>query len=230
MLRPYATPCALAQCVVVRFRDSRLLLFFWLLWLSVLPVQCMKFASQKGSLSQQSKRRPGYKVSRTCTFGYAVALTMWKDVRQRGWKRLLETSEAEGGRCLHNSLRYPTQEQRVTFTEDITPWIWANCSMSGLSALTRVADDVEVRRAVFEGSVLRLTLARRPDTLGNSDVLIGRIQDQGRWVLRCDGRDVARGNGLTIDESPALDITAEPDGLALRCPPAGVHELEVRFV
>lgn len=96
-------------------------------------------------------------------------------------------------------------------------------------ALTRVADDVEVQRAVFEDGVLRLTLARRPDTSGNSDVLIGRIRDRGQWMLRCDGRDVARGTGLAIDASPALDIKAEPDGLALECP-VGVHELEMRFL
>jgi hypothetical protein len=69
-----------------------------------------------------------------------------------------------------------------------------------------------------------------PNAFGTSDVLIGRMQDRGSWVLRCDSRDVARGNGLAIDESPTLDIKAEPDGLALRCPPAGVHELEMRFV
>jgi hypothetical protein len=96
-------------------------------------------------------------------------------------------------------------------------------------ALTRVADNVEVQRAVFEAGVLRLALERRPDTFGNSDVLIGRMRDRGSWVLRCDGRDVARGTGLAIDESPTLDITAEPDGLALRCP-VGVHEVEMRFV
>jgi hypothetical protein len=96
-------------------------------------------------------------------------------------------------------------------------------------ALTRVSDDVEVQRAVFEAGVLRLTLVRRPDTFGNSHVLIGRMRDRGSWVLRCDARDVARGTGLAINESPTLDITAEPDGLALRCP-VGVHELEMRFV
>jgi hypothetical protein len=82
---------------------------------------------------------------------------------------------------------------------------------------------------VLDAGGLRLTLGRRPDTFGTSDVLIGRIWDRGSWVLRCEGRDVARGTGLAIEASPTLDMTAEPDGLALRCP-VGVHAVELRCV
>ncbi|HUA84563.1 MAG TPA: hypothetical protein VMB85_11930 [Bryobacteraceae bacterium] len=97
-------------------------------------------------------------------------------------------------------------------------------------ALTRVGGNVAVLRAVFRLGVLRFTLGRYPDACGNSEVLIGRIEKRGPWVLRCDGRDGARGNGLLVTESAASYIRTDGDGLALQCPPTGTHDFELRFL
>jgi hypothetical protein len=94
-------------------------------------------------------------------------------------------------------------------------------------ALTRVADDVEVRRAVFDGGALRFTLSLRSDRRGAGTVLLGRMAGRGPWVLRCGGRDIARGQGMSIEASGASTLRVDGEGLELRCPPTGIHDFEM---
>lgn len=96
-------------------------------------------------------------------------------------------------------------------------------------ALVRVADDVDVHRAVFAGNSLHFRIALRDGKRGSGDVAIGRVADRGAWSLTCDARDFARGQGLAVEPSTVGDIHTERDGLVLRCPLAGVHDFVLRF-
>jgi hypothetical protein len=108
------------------------------------------------------------------------------------------------------------------------PWDRAHFSEP---ALTRVAADVDVSRAVFdrESESLEFSLTRRSDRRDDGAVVLGNMAQRGAWSLTCDGSEVARGRGREVAVTGPIGLAAAADGLALTCPPGGVHSFVVTF-
>ncbi|MDB6001894.1 MAG: hypothetical protein JWP52_3593 [Rhizobacter sp.] len=102
-------------------------------------------------------------------------------------------------------------------------------------ALTRVASNVDVAKALFDPSTRRLefSLHRRDDLEEslNADgaVLIGNVSGQGAWTLRCDNQDVAQGSGDALTQLSAIDLSADASGITLRCPDGVPHQFVMTF-
>jgi hypothetical protein len=98
-------------------------------------------------------------------------------------------------------------------------------------ALQRVADDIDVTRALFDraANVLAFTLQRRDDRTDDGAVLVGNLAGRGGWVLEDDGRTVARGDARSVTSADGADVRAEAEGIAIRCPRGGSHAYAMRF-
>jgi hypothetical protein len=102
-------------------------------------------------------------------------------------------------------------------------------------ALTRVAADVDVSKAVFDPSARRLEfvlrrcddLARRAKQAG--EVLLGNARFHGAWELHCDGEKIAHGEGDAASQCGKVEVRAGADGVTLRCPDDGPHRFVMTF-
>jgi len=97
-------------------------------------------------------------------------------------------------------------------------------------ALIRVAENVDVQRAVFIDDTLHFRLASQDGERGDGNITVGRLVDRSSWVLDCDGHEIACGNGGKVTTSPSdASVAAEADGVSVRCPSLGVHDFEMTF-
>ncbi|MDY0749015.1 hypothetical protein SNE35_31240 [Paucibacter sp. R3-3] len=94
-------------------------------------------------------------------------------------------------------------------------------------ALTEVGVDVELHAAWFHCSALRFRMSLRGQR--DDEVVVGRLNGRGAWVLVCDGRVMARGSGYTVQSSDSPYVVAGEAGISIRCPSTGVHEFELCF-
>jgi linalool dehydratase/isomerase-like protein len=98
-------------------------------------------------------------------------------------------------------------------------------------ALTRVAGDVDVSKAVFDATANRLdfTLRRRDRGPRDGAVLLGNVRSRGAWVLRCDGAEIAHGSGDALTLAGSADVGLEAGGIVLHCPAGQPHAFVMTF-
>jgi hypothetical protein len=96
-------------------------------------------------------------------------------------------------------------------------------------ALIRVAENIDVQRAVFIDDTLHFRLASREDDTNGGGVTVGRLASRGSWLLVCDGHEIAQGNGSKVTTSSYAGTVPEVDGVSVQCPSSSVHDFEMRF-
>jgi len=94
-------------------------------------------------------------------------------------------------------------------------------------ALTQVGADIDLHAAWFRDDVLRFRMSRRAQ--GEDTVVVGRTSSRGAWVLECDGHELARGRGGSVESGDSADLVLSEAGIQLRSPSHGVHDFEMRF-
>jgi hypothetical protein len=92
------------------------------------------------------------------------------------------------------------------------------------TALTEVGLDVELHRAFYDETTLTFTAELLPVSQARGDIEIGRLPVGRPWILRCDGREVARGEGSKVEKSSRLDLRGVGEAIVLTCPADGVHD------
>lgn len=96
-------------------------------------------------------------------------------------------------------------------------------------ALIKVTENVDVQRAVFVDNTLHFRLEVHEGDRRGANVTVGRLGSRGAWLLECDGREIARGEGSKVTTSSYAGIVAETDGVTVRSPSSSVHDFAMRF-
>jgi Linalool dehydratase/isomerase len=84
--------------------------------------------------------------------------------------------------------------------------------------LTQVAVDIDVSRALFDTqeNVLHFTLQRCGEGNDEGSVTIGNLAARGSWVLHCDGEEIARGKGGSIEPASTIHVRSKSESICLQ--------------
>lgn len=98
-------------------------------------------------------------------------------------------------------------------------------------AIVAVGSDVDISRAIFDSArnTLNFAIERRRDVRGNGTVRIAKALARGPWSLACDGAEMARGSGNSLQIAGSLRIGVDGSDVLLYCPAGFAHLCAMTF-
>ena len=98
-------------------------------------------------------------------------------------------------------------------------------------AIVAVGSDVDISRAIFDSArnTLNFAIERRRDVRGNGTVRIAKALARGPWSLACDGAEMARGSGNSLQIAGSLRIGVDGSDVLLYCPEGFAHLCAMTF-